>query len=192
MRHLPHSEADALYALQRGQECGLDYYFERYYTPLTLFAQGLVHDGQQAEEIAAEAYVKLWHKRENLQEIGSLKAWLYTLVRNACIDYLRKVKRLRVQEALKPRVDIVELPVLHHMVQNETISHLYQLLESLPLRCRQVFQMFYLQDKALKEIAEELNISINTVKSQKQRAVQLLKERIPFFLLVILIFNNMV
>ena len=189
MRHLPHSGADALHALQQGQEWGLDYYFERYYTPLTLFAQGLVYDPCLAEEIAAEAFVKLWHKRESLQEIGSIKAWLYALVRNASIDHLRKVKRLRLHEAALPINDAIEQPILAHMVQNETIHHLYRLLESLPIRCRQVFQMFYLQDKALKEIAEELNISINTVKSQKQRAVQLLKDKAIHFILAIIILS---
>lgn len=183
------SVPDAFAALQRDEERGLDFFFHLYYAPLVCFAAAIIRDEEVAREIVSESFVKFWNNRQQLQAAGAVKALLYRIVRNASIDYLRQQQRVK-----KMHRDVIQLQplsesaVLEKLVQTETYHYLYILVNSLPLRCRQVFQMFYLQDKALKEIAEELGISINTVKSQKQRAVQLLKENrslLPTFLLFV-------
>ena len=187
MKKSLYTAADAFAALHRGEERGLDFFFHMYYAPLVSFAAAIIQDEEVAREIVSEAFVKFWNNRQHLQAAGAVKSLLYRMVRNASIDYLRQQQRVK-----KMHQDVIQLQplsdsaVLEKLVQAETYHYLYILVNSLPLRCRQVFQMFYLQDKALKEIAEELGISINTVKSQKQRAVQLLKENrslLPTFLL---------
>ena len=186
------SVPDAFVALQRGEERGLDFYFHLYYAPLFSFAASMLHDEEPAREIVSEAFVKLWNNRTTIQAVQTVKSLLYRMVRNASIDYLRQQQRVK-----KMHQDVIQLQplsesaVLEKLIATETHHYLYTLVNSLPLRCRQVFQMFYLQDKALKEIAEELGISVNTVKSQKQRAIQLLKENrslLPNLLVLLLPF----
>lgn len=177
------SEEEALQALREGRERGLDHYFGLYYAPLTYFAFKLLEDQYLAEEIASEAFIKLWCHREQLSEEGSIKAWLYSTVRNAAIDHLRKAKRLRVSEAGLQTPETVERSVLLRMIDTETISQVIRTLETLPPKCRQVFQKFYFQGKTHEEIARELNLSPHTVRNQRIRAVRLLKEKITLLAL---------
>jgi RNA polymerase sigma-70 factor (ECF subfamily) len=182
-------EEDALQALLKGQEGGLDYFFKLYYAPLTYFAFKLLEGDHQAEEIAAEAFVKLWNHRDRLSEEGSIKAWLYSTVRNACLDELRKVKRMAVnEEGLRYIQPHTEAPVLQRLIQSETLSQILQTLKNLPPKCSQVFQLFYLQGKSHEEIARQLNISPHTVRNQKLRAIRLIREKMRILWLLIFLF----
>jgi RNA polymerase sigma-70 factor (ECF subfamily) len=173
-------EEEALSALLRGREEGLDYFFRRYHAPLIYFAQGLIHDRETAEDLVEDAFLKLWERREELGMQGSLRAWLYTTVRNACIDLLRrnKLKVVYVKE-VQATSDKDDKPVLHRIIEAETIEQVYAALQSLPPKCGQVFRMYYLEEKSLQEIADELDLSLSTVKSQKGRAIELLRKKLP-------------
>lgn len=163
-------------ALVKGQEKGVAAYFERYYTPLVYYATGLLHDEETAREIAAEAFVKLWGKRESLQSPQQVKPLLYKMVHDGAVDALRLRQRKTHQlRELLQHLETSEGPALNQLIETETYHRLYQLLEGLPPRSRQIFRMFYFQKKAIKQIAQELNVSVNTVKTQKLRALQSLK-----------------
>lgn len=152
LRKTQYTEDEALLALLQGHEGALDYYFPLYYAPLSYFAFRLTQDKYQAEEIASEAFIKLWHHREKMIAEGSVKAWLYSIVRNAAIDYLRKVKRLRVNLQGLQSSENVEQSVLQKMIQTETIYRIIHILELLPPRCRQVFQLYFFQGKAIRKL----------------------------------------
>jgi RNA polymerase sigma factor (sigma-70 family) len=106
------------------------------------------------------------------------KSWLYSAVRNASIDHLRKVKRLRVSESGLQSATTIEQSVLNTIVQTETIEHIVQTIGKLRPQCRRIFRLFYLQGKSYNEIAQELNLSPQTVRNQKQRATKLLRKMI--------------
>lgn len=179
MHHKHCTEEEALTALLEGQEEGLDFFFYRYYAPLIYFAFKLVRDQHLAEELSAEAFVKLWKHRLTLSGEGPLKVWLYRIVRNAAIDHLRKVKRIHLTgDSLNYTHETAEATVLHRMIEAETIHRIHYTLEGLPPGCRQVFQMFYFQGKSHEEIARELRLSPSTVRGQKKKALRLLKSKL--------------
>jgi RNA polymerase sigma-70 factor (family 1) len=170
------SHNKALQALLNHKEEGLEFFFEEYYSPLVFFANKLIHDTCLAEEISADAFIKLWEKREELSMEGSIKSWLYATVRNSCIDHLRKVRRMHISEQGLQTVESVEQSVLHKLIETETLKEITRTMELLPPKCRQVFRLFYIHGKNYQEIAKELRLSPLTVRNQKQRAVRLLKE----------------
>lgn len=147
-------------ALKSGREEGLGYYFKTYFHPLTYFAYKLTGDQPAAEDIVTESFVKLWDNRQKMTTLYAVKSFLYSFVRNACIDFLRSQKRLVAnQQTMRFLGEETETTILHHMIEAETTHELYTALESLPPKCRQVFSLFYLHGKELKEIAREMNIS---------------------------------
>jgi RNA polymerase sigma-70 factor (family 1) len=177
-----YTDEEALQALLEGREQGLDHFFNCYYSPLTYFVLKLTGDQQLAEDITSEAFVKLWHRREELSGEGSLKAYLYRMVRNAAIDHMRMQKR--TSAALTGLVQTShesEAPVLHRMIESEMLDQVYRSLQHLPPKCSQVFRMFYLQGKSYAEIADELGLSPHTVRNQKARALRLLKTKLSYF-----------
>lgn len=169
---------NALRALKDSREEGLEFLFNEFYTSLSYFANSLLQDQCLAEEIASETFLKLWEHREDLTLQGSIKTWLYTTVRNACIDHLRKVKRLRVSQQGLQTASTIEQSVLHSIIEAETINHIVQTIDKLPPQCGKIFRLFYLHGKSYREIAAELNLSPQTVRNQKQRAAKLLKKMV--------------
>ena len=178
-------------ALQKGQERGLQYYFGLYYRPLSYFAFKMLEDAAHAEEVAAGAFVKLWEHRAALTSPAGVKSWLFRTVRNGCLDHLRSSRRLRIgREGLEAAHEVAEVSALHHLIETEMIQQILVALETLPKGCREIFRLFYLEDKSLKEIAEELQVSVSTVKSQKARALELLRRKLPHLVLALVLCNQ--
>lgn len=152
------------------------------------FSLSIINNQPASQEIVSDAFLKLWQNRETVEEWKKVKHLLYRIVRNASIDYLRNQKRQTKNLEDFKRNDSIEQSVLNKMIESETNHRLYQLLSTLPPRGRQIFQMFYFQEKSIKEIASELNISVNTVKTQKQRALQILRNnKSSFYVIIILL-----
>jgi RNA polymerase sigma-70 factor (ECF subfamily) len=176
LRKTNYNSADALLALKEGREEGLHFFFEQHYSYLNFFAQKLLHDPLLAEEVVADAFIKLWERREMLSIEGSVKSLLSTMVRNDCINQLKKARRLRINERGLEHTERIEQGVLHRIVETETVKEIIDTLDALPPKCRQVFRLFYLQGKSYDEIAKELQLSPHTVRNQKLRAIRLIKK----------------
>lgn len=162
--------------LIRGREKSLDYFFHLYYTSLSYFVLRILQDEFLAEEIASEAFIKLWNHRAELSTNSSIKSWLYHTARNSAIDHLRKVKRLQSSREDYTRLaQATETTILHSMIESETLARIIRNMDLLPPKCRKVFRMIYLQNKTYSEVAREMNISPDTVRKQKVRAIRLIK-----------------
>lgn len=180
-----HHISEALQALQAGQEEGLHYLFTLYYRPLSHYAFRWMQDSGPAEEIASEAFLKLWQHREGLSAEGSVKAWLYQTVRHAAIDQLRKKKHTLVP--LMQAEEPAEASPLEALIRTETLHQVWLLLQSLPPKCSLVFRLFYFEGKSHEEIAKALQLSPSTVRNQKARALRLLQSKMGYGLLLILL-----
>lgn len=180
------TEEEAFVAMQQGNSRGLDYFFNCYYSALAFYANTITGNKEAAKEIAAESFVKLWAKRENIEEWQKVKFLLYKIVSNSSIDFTREKQRTKkLLHGLSTIDNISERSPHDALVEAETYNYLYSLLRMLPPRATEIFKLFYFQNKSIKEIAEELGISVNTVKTQKLRAIQLLKKYKPPFVLLV-------
>ena len=177
MRAIVYHIEDAFKSLQSGDEKGLSYYFNKYYSSLSCFSHSITSSESASEDIVTESFLTLWNNRNQLKQESHVKHFLFCIVRNRSINYLREKKRLRQREnTLLQLILVSERSVLEKLIETETYKEMYLLYQRLPKKCKVVFELFYIEKKPVKEIAKELSISVNTVKSQKQRALQLLKE----------------
>ncbi len=160
--------------------------FYHLYPRLVSYSSKYLKDQFAAEEVVEDCFVTLWEKRENLSHIPDIKPYLYKMVRNASLKYLLKSKKVisldskQHDSAILIDQDIIEEEV-HAVI-------LFKALETLPLKCRKVFELSCLKGVKYKDIAEELEISINTVKSQRARAIDILKKQLknyPYLLLIL-------
>lgn len=163
-------------AFGRGEEKALAYFFEVHYKSLGYFANRLVQDSFQAEDIVAECFVKLWKGDRAVKDADSIKAFLYISCRNACLDYLRHLKvKTQVQQIYFNELEKSEETILANIVESEVMDMLAGEIELLPEKCREVFKLIYFDHKKTDEIAEELGISPKTVRNHKAKAIELLK-----------------
>lgn len=179
-------------AFQQGDSGAFEAFFTAYYKPLALFADQFIGNMPEAEDIVKDSYVKLWNKREEFNHPKSIKGFLYTTTRNACLNYLRhlKVKDQYQKEILYLNKEEADDLVLRRMIHAELLESIYKEVDKLPEKRKQVFSMIYFEGMKLDEIAEQLGISIFTVKEHKARALAQLrlhfsdKQLMLFFFLV--------
>lgn len=179
--HMDHPEVnpDIIIEFQKGDPQAFTYFFHLYYRPLCFFASQLVGSMPDAEDIVKDTYVKLWQKHKDFATPQNIKAFLYITTRNACLNFLR---HMQVRESSRKELIYLEEEkgqelVLNQMIRTELMQEIYDEIEKLPQKRREVFKMAYLEGMKNDEIATHMNISIHTVKEHKGKALQFLRLR---------------
>lgn len=147
--------------------------YKEYYDSLFSFAESYVCCPGLAEDIIQEVFIKLWENPiGNITK--SLRAYLFFMVKNRCVDYLRSVK---VED--KKRMKLMEAQLISDSVDIELDEQAIYLIktaiEELPDQCRQVYKLSVFEGLRNHEIAEELGISESSVKVQIFRAKKYLQ-----------------
>lgn len=152
--------------------------FLDFYNALVYFAMGYVKEKEQAEDIVQELFMQIWERKVRYASYTGFKTFLYTSVRNACINLLkhREVEDKYTQYVLERDVDRSEADDLRIM-EEEVYRLLLKAVDELPPRCRDVFEQI-LQGKKNEEIAVILEISALTVKTQRRIGMRILKEKL--------------
>lgn len=154
--------------------------FRRLYLPLGMYALRLVNDTDVAEDMVQDAFMKAWLYLENGGEIGHFSSFMYKSVRNICLSYLRD-RREMLDESNMPEAGEEEIDTSFRD------ARIWEAIDSLPEKCREIFLMSKRDGLTNEKIAEELGISIKTVKNQMTKAFSRLREALsdghkPFFL----------
>lgn len=154
--------------------------FRRLYLPLGMYALRIVDDADVAEDLEQDAFMKACLYIEKGGEIDNFSSFMYKTVRNVCLSYLRN-KRETLDESNIPDVGEEEIDTSFRD------ARIWKAIDDLPEKCREVFLMSKQDGLTNEEIAEELAISIKTVKNQMTKAFSRLREALsdghkPFFL----------
>lgn len=154
--------------------------FSKYHSALVFFANRLVQNKPQAEDIVVEVCISLWERCSCFFKEPSIKAYLYISVRNKCLNYLKQDKnQAKCKVELQDKLDAShEDFVLNEIIRTEVLRGIREMLEKLPQECRKIIRMKYVDGLNNQEIAMKLNISIHTVKNQVARGIYLMKKRI--------------
>lgn len=154
--------------------------FKRLYLPLGMYAMRIVDDADVAEDLEQDAFMKAWLYIENGGVIDNFSSFMYRTLRNVCLKYLRD-KHETLDESFIPEVGDEEIDT------SLRDARIWKAIDKLPEKCREVFLMSKRDGLSNEEIAEDLDISIKTVKNQMTKAFSRLREELsdghkPFFL----------
>jgi RNA polymerase sigma-70 factor (family 1) len=156
--------------------------FKRLFRPLCVFAEGITGHMDVAEDIVVEAMEKTWNRRGDFAAFLNLQRFLFHIVRNACIDHSRAEKRHQLAHTQLHYLsggDVETDETLdNEILQAELLQEIYAEIERLPDRCGQIFKMIFIQGLSTDQIAAQLSLNVQTVRSQKARAIQLLKTQL--------------
>lgn len=184
----PLSDKQLFNQIQSGNKDCFEKLFFNYYDNLCRYAYLIIKKKHDAEEIVQETFVKLWERKSEIYIDTSIKAYLYKAVHNQClnhIDYLRVRERFS-DKYLSENKDMVS-PVspdypLANLLSQEIDAVIQKAISNLPGQCKEVFVEIRQHDLSYAETAEKIGISINTVKTQLQRAMSKLREELKEFL----------
>jgi len=167
----------------------------KYFSRMVRFAQAYVLEMEEAENIIQDVFITLWERRDDLKIHVSLASYLFILIKNRCIDYLRRKKhaelgKRQMQEDFthELQMKLYSLEALDTaFVSNSDIERIIAVaVESLPPKCREIFILSKIEGKKNREIAAQLHISESTVENQMGIALRKLrnelKDYMPIFL----------
>jgi len=174
--------------INQGRKSAFKDLFDNYFNALSAFGFKFVPDVPVVEDMVQEVFISCWEKRRDFSHINALKSFLYTSVRNRCLNHLKhQAVQKKHENALMYELES-DHHFTNHIIEEETFNLLHAEIKDLP-RSAQEIMLLALNGLKNQEIADELNISLNTVKTQKKIAYSKLKDRLGHrFELVLLCF----
>jgi len=140
------------------------------------FVYSYVHDQEISKDIVHDAFMALWKRREMLDISLFPKAYLYKLARNMALNYLRHQRVILTNEQ---SIITHEKDIRQDMDEyDKSFVLLAVYVKKLPAKQREVIKMCFVEGKMYKEIAVDLGISVNTVKTHLKRAIQYLRSEL--------------
>ena len=162
-------------------------FYIKWYSRVKSFAREYVLLEEEAENIVQDVFLEFYQKKDLLDFHVNIVAYLFTSVKNKCIDYLRR--KLLEQEAVskiqdefnlsfRMKFESLEAFDLDDFSEDYVKEMIERALAVLPDRCREIFVLSKIEGKKQKEIAEELNVSVKTIESQITIAYKKLREEL--------------
>jgi RNA polymerase sigma-70 factor (family 1) len=163
--------------------------YNKLYRKLFLFANSLIANTEEARDIVTESFIKLWSQENYFSNMTHLQVYFYTVIKNACIDYLRRDKlKAKIENRLVKEEHITENVIEKKYQEAELVQILYDRINQLPDRMQQVFKLTYLDGFSRTEVAQMLNLSENTIRNTNAAAMKALRLTLGVEQVMILIF----
>lgn len=173
-----YDEKELLQQVAGGSEEAFSLLFRRYRGKLYHYVLDFTQSKEEAEDIVHDVFLKIWNSRETLTAIDSINSYLYKMSRNQAINGLRRKAKERLVLAELRQEPMAILPDIDPASKKEVRDSIQQAISKLSPQQRKVFLLSRQDGLKHEQIAEELGISITTVKTHIGRALQFLREEI--------------
>lgn len=161
--------------IKKGNKVVYESLFGEYYDSLVRYAEKFIFDQAAAEDLVQELFIHVWEKAQTMNITTSIKSYFYQAIRNRCLNHLKSLKvkdkhNLLYIDAFLDSDDEAEL------FDPEIIQKIKESIDELPPQMARVFRLKLLEGLKQDEIAVELDISVNSVKTHLKRARVKLRE----------------
>jgi RNA polymerase sigma-70 factor (family 1) len=174
---LLNNEEAVMNSFREGNKDAFRVIYDQMVRPLTFFVENIIHSQPDAEDIVANSFYKLYHARTGMRSFEHVKRWLYVIVRNEAIDYLRARTRARENQY---DIAYLESGVVEHTeterVKANVLQDVYKEIEKLPKQRRTILRLYFFEQKSTTEIAEQMDLSPQTVLNHKTKAIDSLRK----------------
>lgn len=172
--------------LKRGDRAAFNEIYELHYLSVRFYAD-LMLDADDAEDVVQDVFLNLWLHREGLDDTLSIRGYLLRSVYNSALNILKKRKHANdyysscekeIEEMGYDYYDPDSCDIIRRLYNEDLRADLQAAIESLSVRCREVFVLSYLQDMPSKEISRKLGISLSTVDNHIYSALKQLRDKL--------------
>ncbi|MCE2615924.1 MAG: RNA polymerase sigma-70 factor [Phocaeicola sp.] len=174
-------------------EADFDKIYKIYYPKLVRFANTYLLSISDSENIVQDIFLQVWEAHGNIPYGNHIHAYLFTAVKNRCIDFLRSLKKRETshlsdveQKELDLKLYSLEMFDEQGFTLDELEKAITDAIASLPESCRRIFLLSRMEGLTYKEIAEQLDVSINTVEGQMSVALRKLRSVLKDYLYLFL------
>lgn len=169
-------DEDCYNRLRAGDESAFRHLIGVYGPVLCRYADRIIMNSAAAEDIVTEVLVKVWEKRETFHSFTNVKRFFYVAARNASLQYIRD--RQREQRKFEAFNEVYTDVAVDEVIYAEMMVELQKAIAALPDKMREVFIMGYIRQLSNQEIAAQLNLSDQTVRNQKTKALSIIRNKL--------------
>jgi RNA polymerase sigma-70 factor (family 1) len=174
-----HSDDELIALLKEGDHDALAELHNRYYGILYAHAYKRFPFREEVRDILQELFTYLWHQREQLTIRAGLPAYLYTAVRNRLFKLYRHQKvRAEYAGSLQDYLDRGDNTTENQVSERELVEVIEKEISALPPQMRLIFELSRNSELSHNEIAEKLNLSPHTVRTQVRNALRILRSKL--------------
>jgi len=156
--------------------------FQAHYAEVCAAIHRLVGERGVTEDLAQQVFIRFWEKRHQLNITTSAGAYLHRMAINEALAWLRSRKNQQAEEITTATPFPLQSDGEEVLLQTELQEQIHRAIETLPPRCRAVFQLSRFEEMSYQEIADQMEISIKTVEHQMGKALRVLRERLKSYL----------
>jgi len=167
-----------LEGFRSGSQQSFSVIFKQLYPVLYYYGLQITQNQAASQDIAGEAFIKVWERRQMFRQFSVLKSYLYTIVKNDSINWLKNENRRRQSENIGAAMQNDEPPVWESLVKTEIVAELQAAIGRLPPQRQKVIRMLYHDGKSVKQVAGELQVSLTAIKLHKKAGLQFLKKNV--------------
>ena len=172
--------------IEQGDEVAFTQSYERYHKLLYVLAYRYLMSSDMAEDVVQHVFSRLWEFRSELRVGISLKNYLFTMTKNHVLNLIRNensaiTKNYEMAQATSPYED----NLIEKLEKKELMSSFYKAVEMLPAQKRDICLMKVQEELTNQEIAERMNLSVNTIKTHYSEALKLLRIHLSKMLIIV-------
>ncbi|MGF1587535.1 MAG: RNA polymerase sigma-70 factor [Bacteroidales bacterium] len=192
-------EKRILKELKYGSKKAFEYVFKTYYDSLCRYAEEILKDRDQAEDVVENLFIVIWEDRIKIDIHTSFRSYLYRSTYNACLNIIRKRKsESKYRDFFLNHSDFSKFHdygsssyPLSGIIEKEMESDIAKIIDALPPQCKKVFLMSRVDDLSHLEIADKLDLSVNTVKSHIMNALKKIQVALKNMMIVLVLLTTL-
>jgi RNA polymerase sigma-70 factor (ECF subfamily) len=184
-----YTDGELMQEIKAGNMLAFDELYRKYSKRLYKFTYSILKTKEEVENITQDVFLNLWLNREKVEKNSSVKYYIFTIAYNSAISIIRKkIKDLSFIEYVKTLQDVFQEPPDLQIEYKELDEKLNEIINGLPDQQKKVYLLNRVDGLKYSEIADRLNISINTVENHISRALKKIREKLGNYSLFVILF----
>jgi RNA polymerase sigma-70 factor (family 1) len=184
-----YSDEELMQEIKADNMFAFDILYKKYSNRLYKFGYSIIKSQEETENLIQDVFLSLWENRNKVVKDSSIKSFLFTIAYNSAISILRKkIKESAFIEHLMSLQEINVEPVNVELEYNDLTKKLDEIINELPQRQKEVYMLHKVEGLKYSEIAERLNISVNTIETHMSRALKTIREKLGNYSLLAILF----
>jgi len=181
------NDLQILEKLKEGDPLAYNQLFDKYYMPLCVYSLKYCDSYEMAEDIVQDFFVRMWDTKLYLKLENPINSYLFKSVKNNTLQTMKKESKFVFQDIENVVNNLMEDEPLDFATLEEEKKKLFEQVEALPEKSKEVFKAIVLDNMKYKEVAKHLDISVNTVKTHYARALKQLRFKLDVVIMLLLV-----
>ncbi len=186
---ISYGDVELMQEIKADNMFAFDVLYKKYSKKLYKFGYSILKSTEESENLIQDVFLNFWENRHNIEKDSSIKSYIFTITYNSAISIMRKkARQTEFVEYVKALQQISEEPVSVELEYKELSNKLDEIINKLPQRQKEVYQLHKIEGLTYKQIAERLHISVNTIENHMASALKTIRKDLANYSLLAILF----